>query len=165
MDITEVGHGKVTIEASGYPAGTYYYSLILDGKVIDIDTKSLNLYTQQTFQLPADISLEIAGTYNSPSLWGGNFEVEPFGSVNIGLQKKLFQGKGKLKISVSDVFSTTEIFGHSLFGELDLDVHVRWDNRRFNVHFSYLLGNTRVKGAGNRKTGLEEEKKRSAKTN
>jgi hypothetical protein len=30
-----MGKGQVTIKASSYPADTYYYSLILDGEVIE----------------------------------------------------------------------------------------------------------------------------------
>ncbi len=35
INIPEVGKGQVTIKASTYPSGTYYYSLILDGQIIE----------------------------------------------------------------------------------------------------------------------------------
>ena len=35
-----------------------------------------------------------------------------------------------------------------------------WDSRRFRVNFSYMFGNTQVKGARKRRTGLEDEQRR-----
>ncbi len=35
VDILEVGSGQVTIRTKAYPAGTYYYSLVLDGQVLE----------------------------------------------------------------------------------------------------------------------------------
>src|SRR5690606_3811973 len=43
------------------------------GKDASLHLNSFQLYAQHTFTLPGDISLEIDGYYNSPSLWGGQF--------------------------------------------------------------------------------------------
>jgi hypothetical protein len=35
LNITEAGDGQLTIKAGTYPAGTYFYSLVLDGQVFE----------------------------------------------------------------------------------------------------------------------------------
>ena len=35
VDILEDGPGQITIQTNAYPAGTYYYSLVLDGEVFE----------------------------------------------------------------------------------------------------------------------------------
>ncbi|MFK7982424.1 MAG: T9SS type A sorting domain-containing protein [Saprospiraceae bacterium] len=35
VKITELGKGQVTIQSKSYPSGTYYYSLVLDGQVME----------------------------------------------------------------------------------------------------------------------------------
>ncbi len=35
VDITKMGKGQVTIQSKSYPAGTYFYSLVLDGQVME----------------------------------------------------------------------------------------------------------------------------------
>jgi outer membrane receptor protein involved in Fe transport len=130
-----------------------------DGKVIDLNQKSLNIYSQQTFSLPGDVSFEISGWYNSPSLWGGTFQSDAMGSVDAGIQKKLFGGKGNLKLSVSDIFKTSDWSAISQFGELFIDGTGGWDSRRFKASFSYNFGNQKLKTRA-RKTGLEDEKSR-----
>ena len=149
---------------STYTSVTAYYrhnkGAFEDGKSIDLSAKAFNLYSQQSFKLPLDIGLEISGWYNSPSLWGGNFEMDGQWSVDAGLQRKVLGGRGNLKLSVSDIFKTTNWHGFSSFGALDLNIRGGYDSRRFRVNFTYLIGNTNVKGARKRDTGLEDEQNR-----
>ena len=35
VQITQMGKGQVTIQTDSYPAGTYWYSLVLDGAVFE----------------------------------------------------------------------------------------------------------------------------------
>ncbi|MCB0584825.1 MAG: TonB-dependent receptor family protein, partial [Phaeodactylibacter sp.] len=131
-----------------------------DGKLVNLDATTFNIYSQHTFRLPGDFSLEVSGWYNSPSLWGGTFEMDAMWSMDAGIQKKVLDGRGNIRLAVSDIFKTNEWHGVSRFGALDLDVGGGWDSRRFRVNFTYLLGNDQVKGARRRNTGLEEEQNR-----
>ncbi|MCB9291733.1 MAG: TonB-dependent receptor [Lewinellaceae bacterium] len=130
------------------------------GKTVNLDATTFNIYSQHTFRLPGDFALEVSGWYNSPSLWGGTFEMDAMWSVDAGIQKKVMDGRGNIRLAVSDIFRTNEWHGVSRFGALDLDVAGGWDSRRFRASFSYLLGNDQVKGARRRSTGLEEEQNR-----
>lgn len=132
----------------------------LRGNAIDLDATSFNIYSQHTFRLPKDVSFELSGWYNAPGLWGGTFEMQEMWSIDAGVQKKVLGGRGNLKVSVSDIFRTNQWSGISEFGPLFMDVGGRWDSRRLRVNFSYMFGNSQVKGARRRKTGLEDEQRR-----
>ncbi|MCB9080772.1 MAG: TonB-dependent receptor [Lewinellaceae bacterium] len=131
-----------------------------EGKTVDLEATAFNIYTQHSFRLPHDWTLELSGWYNSPSLWGGTFEMNAMWNVDFGVQKKIMDGRGNLRLAVSDIFKTTNWWGTSKFGVLDLNVHGGWDSRRVRLSVNYLLGNTQVKGARRRTTGLEDEKSR-----
>lgn len=131
-----------------------------DGKTVDLKATSFNLYSQHTFNLTKDLSLEVSGWYNSPGLWGGTFEMDAMWSADAGLQMKMLEGKGKLKLSVSDVFKTNEWNGTSRFGALFMVANGSFDSRRFRVNFSYTIGNEKVAASRRRNTGLEDEANR-----
>jgi outer membrane receptor protein involved in Fe transport len=129
-------------------------------KEVDLTAWAVNGYAQLTFSLPLEMSFELSGWYNSPAIWGGNFKTGHMGSVDAGLQKKVLQGKGNLKLAVSDIFKTTNWAGETFFGQLHINGGGGWDSRRFRASFTYLLGNDQVKAARRRSTGLEDEQNR-----
>lgn len=129
-------------------------------KIIDLDATAFNLYSQHTFTLPKDWSVELSGWYNSPSLWGGTFEMDAQYSVDLGVQKKLLDGQANIKVSVSDIFRTTPFSGTSQFGALFMRVGGNWDSRRVSATLTYRFGNNQVKSSRRRKTGLEDESSR-----
>ena len=133
-----------------------------NGKTIDLKATTFNMYTQHTFQLPYDASLEVSSWYVSPSIWGGNFEMDSMFDISMGIQKKILQDKGKIKFSVSDIFKTNDWSGTSQLGELYTDASGGWDSRKVNLTFSYMFGNNNVKSR-NRSTGLESENSRIKK--
>ena len=88
----------------------------------------------------------------------GNKEIFNF---SIGVQKKLFDGRANLKVSVSDIFKTPNFNGVANFGPLFMDINGGWDRRRLRVNFSYLIGNSQVKAARRRNTSQDEEQRRA----
>ncbi|MEM1321816.1 MAG: TonB-dependent receptor [Bacteroidota bacterium] len=132
---------------------------IAAGKVVDIEVPTFNIYSQHTFRLPKDISLEVSGWYNSPSIWGGTFETDAIWSIDAGIQKKILDGRGNIRVSVSDIFKSNVWSGTSRLGDLLMNTNGGWDSRRLRVNFSYLFGNSQVKSR-RRQTGLEDESKR-----
>ena len=81
-------------------------------------------------------------------------------SLDAGIQKKLMDGKANLRLAVSDIFRTNHWSGISRFGVLDMRVAGGWDSRRFRMSLSYNFGNSEVKAARRRNTGLEDEQRR-----
>ncbi len=131
-----------------------------DGKIVDLAATAFNIYSQQTFSVGKNSRFEISGWFNSPGLWGGTFKMNSMGALDIGFQQKILQGRGNLKVSVSDVLKTNKWGGTSQFGKLYMKINGERDSRRLKLNFSYLLGNDQVKSARRRKTGLEDEQRR-----
>ena len=131
-----------------------------EGKTIDASATAYNFYMQHTFSLPADLTLEVSGWYNSPTIWGGNFETEEMYSIDAGLSTKVLQGRGRLRVSVSDIFHTQQWRGVNTFGGLWIDASGGWESRQLRCNFTYNFGNQEVKSSRRRKTGLEDEKNR-----
>ncbi len=104
---------------------------------------------------------EASGWYNSPSIWGGTFESKALWSVDGGIQKTLFKGKGNLKMSVTDIFGTLRWKGTSNFAGQMLTVRGYGESRQLRTSFTWRFGSNTVKASRQRKTGLEDESKRT----
>ncbi len=157
------GSVPITKWWSTYTSLTGYHtqnkSKNIDGKSVDIGVTTFNVYSQFTFKLPWKLSVELSGWYNSPSIWGGTFKMDQQWSMDAGIQKKLFNDRGTLRISYSDIFDSNHWHGISQYGALYMNVGGGWDSQRIRVNFSYLFGNNQIKSR-KRNTGLEDESKR-----
>jgi iron complex outermembrane receptor protein len=132
-----------------------------EGRVVDETVNALNIYAQQTFKLPNDISMELSGFFNTPSIYGGNLRIATMWGLNFGFQKVLFDGKATLRLALNDMFRSTNYSYTTIFGVLDMEGEGNHsDSRRFQVNFTYLIGNKQVKKARNRDTGLEDKNQR-----
>lgn len=131
------------------------------GKEIDITATTYNVFHQSTFTLPKDFLVELSGFYTSPGIWGANFRNKHFAAVNVGVIKRFLEGRGSIKVAVSDVFRQSWWRGVQEFGILYIDVSGGWESRQFKVNLSYLFGNSQMKKIRNRKTGMEDEGSRA----
>lgn len=129
-------------------------------RVINLSATAMNLYTQHTFTLGNDWKAELSSWYNSPSIWEGTFRMDSQYSIDAGISKSILEGRADVKLSISDIFRTTPFSGESQFGPLFMRVNGDWDSRRVRLNFSYRFGDSEVKSARRRKTGLEDESSR-----
>jgi len=148
---------SVYATATGY---RLHNSANIEGDIIDLTVVSMNGYAQNTFMLPKGFQMEISGWYNAPAIWEGNWTTDSQGDISAGVSKQLFKKKGNLKVSVSDIFLKNPWGGESTFGALQMTGGGRWESRQVRINFSYAFGNSQVKSARRRKTGMEEESRR-----
>jgi hypothetical protein len=142
---------------------TYYSHFKADlgvGRKIDLDVYAYNINMQHSAKFAKTWTAELSGWYSSPSLWQGTFENEKMWSIDAGIQKILFKGKGNLKASLTDVFKTMQWAGVSNFAGQYLRASGGWDSRQFKLNFTYRFGSTQITEARQRKTGLEDESQR-----
>lgn len=130
------------------------------GRKIDLDVVAYNFYSQHTFRFGKGWTGELSGFYSSPSIWQGTFKSKEMWGIDAGLQKAILKGSGNLKIAVSDIFQTMRWGGTSDFTGQYIKAGGGWESRLLKLNFSYRFGNTQVKAARQRKTGLEDENKR-----
>lgn len=139
---------------------SHYQANFGAGRTVDLDAVSANVYMQNTFKLGKGYTGEISGWYNAPGIWQGTFRSIGLGSLDLGLQKQVLQGKGNIKISVSDVLFTSKWGGESNFAGQFLRANGNWESRQFRLNFTYRFGKLSVKNAPQRKTAVEDESKR-----
>lgn len=136
-----------------------YHAKFEDGKTIDLKVNSVSLYMQQSFTFKDGFSAEINGFYNSPTIWGGTFETIAMGGLDLGVQKTIFNGKGSVKFSYTDLLHTMRWGGVSNFGNY-MDASGGWESQQLRMNLTYRFGNNQVKAARQRTQGNEDESKR-----
>jgi iron complex outermembrane receptor protein len=117
-------------------------------------TNMVNLNNE--FQIPGGWNLELSGRYQG-KLTFGLFEIDPQGSVDVGLSKSILNGKGNIKLNVSDIFRTKNSNVRIDQDDLDLLVKQTNDTRRVTLNVSYRFGNDKIKAANKRTTAAEAE--------
>ncbi len=125
-----------------------------------VKQETLNLYGQNTFTIGKDLTMEISGWFNSPSVWGGTYRTGSLGSMDVAFQKKFLNKKLNARIAFSDIFYTSPWTGKSQFGSVIISGNGGNDSRQVRFSLSYNFGRDEVKKARNRNTGVEDEKNR-----
>ena len=150
---------------NGYFSATLYkayYKARFPEYNFDVETPiATNIYMEHNFTLPKDYTFEISGWFNSASIWGGSWLTEPQGSLDLGLKKVLMGGKASIKLGVTDILYTAPWNSYSeAIPGLKIRGGGAWESQRVNLNFNYRFGNSEVKSARRRTTGLEDENKR-----
>lgn len=154
FDVT--GWWSVYASVNGYQSK--YIST--DPSFTSVTQETLNVYGQNNFKLPAGLNLEISGWYNSPSVWGGTFRTKSIGSLDAAIQKQFFKKKLTARLAVSDIFYTSPWYGITKVSGFRNQANGGNDSRQLRFNLSYNFGNDAIKKSRERKTGLEDEKKR-----
>lgn len=117
--------------------------------------------TQHTFTLGKGWTAEASAFYVSPQIaQEGLFRMKAMYAINAGIQKTVLDKKGTIRLNVNDIFQTQRFRGTYAVTNSDLTLKTLWDSRQVRLNFTYRFGNSNVKEARNRKTGLEDEQSR-----
>jgi len=122
---------------------------------------AFTFYMQNSFKLGKGFTGELSGLYISPSVWQGLIKSGAMGTVDAGLSKNVFKGKGTLKAAVSDIFQTMKWSGTTNFAGVNSKFNGGGEMPQFKLNFNYRFGNSQVKAARQRKSAVEEENKRT----
>lgn len=132
-------------------------------RVVNLDAVTFNIYMQHSYKFgkKKDWTAEVSGWYNSPSLWQGFFKSKSMWTVDGGMQKTIFNGKGTFKVSVSDIFFSMKFKGESDFAGQKTIASGSFESRQFKTALTWRFGSNTVKNARQRKDASEDEKKRT----
>ena len=128
---------------------------------VDQDVASVSFFMQNTFKLGKGFTAELSGFYNSPSIWQGLFKSKAIYNVDAGLTKTIMKGKGTVKVAVGDVFNSLKFRGTSDFSGQQNVFYGKPESRQFKLSFNMRFGSTTIKAARQRKSGVEDENKRT----
>ncbi|ULQ56953.1 TonB-dependent receptor [Flavihumibacter rivuli] len=127
-----------------------------------MDTSAVYFGTNFTnqFQLGKDWSAELGGTYRT-SVLVGQVSLDEFWVINTGIQKKILDKKGTIKLAVRDIFYSAIRYGQINFlRQADAGFRNRSDSRVFTLSFTYRFGKSSQQSRGNRSRSSEEEENR-----
>jgi hypothetical protein len=142
---------KTTIESNGTSTTIY--------QPFDARATSYSANMTHQFTLPRKYSVELSGWYLSPFI-EGQLAGNPMGAVSFGIQKKMMNDKASIKLNINDIFWTQHFNGTFLFNDINVQLRNKWESRVVRINFSYRFGNSKIAGARQRNTGLEDEKNR-----
>ncbi len=127
----------------------------------DINKEQTSFYLNLTnnLSLPGDLKAQISGFYQSKIIWG-IFNLDPRWSLDVGVSKSIWQGKGSIRFNVNDLFNTNQTYINVNQGTMNLDINNIRESRRANLTLTYNFGNKDVKPARRRSTATEEEQNR-----
>jgi outer membrane receptor protein involved in Fe transport len=127
---TTFSHQKIRIAPQNDLQGVYF----------------LNLNMVSSFNLNKGYAVEVSGNYQSRQLMGA-WRRSPFGSFNVGLQKKLNKEKGTFRLNVTDIFSTNHWDLNSSIEEprVDLNLIIRLNLRAIRLTYTRNFGNMKLK--------------------
>jgi hypothetical protein len=140
---------------------TYYthYQTFYSGTPFEVKMVAYNLYSSNNFTLSKTLSAELSAWYNSASLYGF-YRAQPMGAFSVGVQKKVLEGKGNLKLNISDPFWLNKFNGRAEVQDINFRVRSQWESRRMMLTFTYRFGNQNVKGARQRNSATSAEQGR-----
>ncbi len=139
---------------------TAFSARFREGYVAEQRFSAYNLYAEQTFRLAKDWSLQLSGWYNSRAFWGV-MRSDPQGAVNLSVQKKLWNGRGQLRLRWADVLQTAAWGGDNLFAPgLRMRAWGSWESQTITCNFSWHFGQAENAKPIRTRSASEEESRR-----
>ncbi|MBK5285101.1 MAG: TonB-dependent receptor family protein, partial [Bacteroidia bacterium] len=131
-----------------------------DNKTIHTSFMLFNMYAQNTFKLPYGFTFELSGWYNTGGIWGGSYKTSSQGSLDVGLQKKIFHEQATLKFSYTDILNTAPWSAYNTYAGIVSRANGNWESKQFRASFTWRFGNRQMKNIRQRSAGSESEQKR-----
>ena len=141
--------------------GSYNQYIAKDDKFTALNQPTFSFYAQNSFLIKGGFKLEFSGWFSSPSVWGGTYITKSMGSFDAAIEKKFMKDRLSLRIAGSDIFYTSFWQANATFGDVSFDGSGGYESQRITFSLTYNFGNREAKGPRDRKTGLEDEDKRT----
>ncbi len=128
---------------------------------VNLKVFSVTYFMQNSFKLGKGWTGELTGLYISPSVWQGVIRSNTMGSIDIGLQKTLFENRANLKLSWTDIFRTMKWGGTADFSGVNSNFSGNAEMQQVKINFTWRFGSNQVKAARQRKSGIDDETQRA----
>lgn len=122
-------------------ANLYYqdFRYPLGDRFVNLQQAVVDLAMNNQFQMAKETRVEMNIHYTSPSP-DGVYIVKQFFSVDAGVQQSLFDKKGTVRLSFTDLFRTTRYWGYLIDEAGQMRYDHRGDSRRINLALTYRIG-------------------------
>ncbi len=130
------------------------------GYGLDEAGPAFQLNINNTFRLPKNWSAELGGFYAHRQVFSISI-IEPMWSLNAGVQKNFWDGKGTLRFNVRDIFWRGWPRGSTRFGNIDEVFDSYRETRVGTLALTWRFGKNTVQPARRRASGAEDEMRRA----
>ncbi len=138
-----------------------HFNANLGGVSLNNGDPAARIRTNNNFTLGKGWTTEFNANLNTGGR-SGYMVFEPNWGIDIGAQKTIFDGKGTIKLNVTDIFWTNLPNATITYeGRYVENWHAYRDSRVATLSFNYRFGNNKVQAARNRTTASEEERRRA----
>jgi outer membrane receptor protein involved in Fe transport len=137
--------------------GTYISTENSQSQVVDLDLAytSFTLNVNNSINLGKGVMAEVGGWYRYKTVEQLSLSY-PMGQMNLGLAKNnLLKGKASLRLNARDPFGWQRYRGLTKYGNVDIAIRNRWDNRQYGVNFTYCFG--KQQGQNRRRSSATED--------
>ncbi|WP_132052198.1 TonB-dependent receptor domain-containing protein [Pseudocnuella soli] len=133
----------------------------LGGAQLNNGAPAANIRTTNNFTFKKGWQAELNANYNSGGRYGYMVARGQW-ALAAGVQKSVLDGKGTLRLNVSDIFWTNRPRAKVVYeGSYVENWHAFRESRVANISFTYRFGNSKVQAARRRTTASEEEARRA----
>lgn len=120
----------------------YNYNIlegVINDEPIDITAGNFFMNMSNQFEFGKGWTGELSGWYRMKGI-EGQIVTYPMGELNTAIAKKLWEGKGSVKLSVRDIFYTNPPRGDIRFKTTEAKFRATWDSRAATLTFTYRFG-------------------------
>jgi hypothetical protein len=114
---------------------------------------------QNTFKFNKGWAAELSATYHS-TIPAGVYLIKPSFRSDMGVQKMILHDKGKLVLSLTDIFNTEVMNFSTNFMGINETVDYKAESRFLKLQFVYKFGNKNVKQAAERESSVADINRR-----
>jgi hypothetical protein len=134
------------------------YSGIINSEILDIRNPRFSLNLVNQYALSKNWSADFTFNYNSKN-FSEQMYVQPRFMAYGGIQKKILNNKGSIKLSIEDIFYTWKRKGNTVnVRQFQIYRTSEFDSRRIGISFNYNFGNDKfLRKRKNNETGAEQE--------
>jgi outer membrane receptor protein involved in Fe transport len=120
---------------------TYQLHIDDEGAIAGISTEQVNWYAKliNNFTLFRDSKLQIIASYTAPSTIPQGESIDVY-YVDIGFQQKIIKGKGRLGLTVTDIFNTQKYGFNTSDNNFQFSRIFKLDTRAVMLTFGYAFG-------------------------
>jgi hypothetical protein len=141
-----------------------YYALY-NGNIANTtlrNTGNLNfsINSVNSFNINSTLSGEVSANFRTREVYAYDI-IQPIFFVNAGIQKKVLNNKGTLRVNINDIFYSNRIRATVQFTDYTEHFIVERDTRVVTVSFNYKFGKSSVPASKRRQGGAEDIKQRA----
>lgn len=136
-----------------------YSGNIANTQITNQGNFAYSVNTQNAFTIGKTWSAELNGNYQSPQIYAFD-RIKQIYSIGCGIQKKVAQNRGTIRLNITDIFFTSGIRANVSFTDYTEYFDVKRETRVATLSFSYKFGKASVPMNRRRGSGADDLKSR-----